>query len=55
MSQISNWIVNLSGDVGTAEDCKRLVSEMRRRVHEQFDIELATEWKFADEFISAIT
>ena len=47
--QHANWIVNLTGKEGAAEDCKQLVAEMHHRVREQFGVELTTEWRFADE------
>ena len=47
--QHANWIVNLSGRPGRAEDCITLVNEMRRRVEAQTGIVLRTEWRFADE------
>ena len=43
--QHANWIVNLSGQPGKAEDCLDLVSRMRKMVQDKFGIQLQLEWK----------
>ncbi len=46
--QHANWIVNASGNVGKAEDCRRLMLRLQSMVMERHGICLEAEWRFAD-------
>ncbi|MBR4675161.1 MAG: FAD-binding protein [Victivallales bacterium] len=43
--QHANWIVNLSGLPGKAEDCLALATRMKKMVNDKFGIQLQLEWR----------
>ena len=45
----ANWIINVGGKPGKAEDCRLLVNDMKKRVLDQSGLRLHCEWKWADD------